>query len=108
MEGPSDLQRAVGFCAPGQSARVKVWRDQGERTVEVKIGEAPEERELQQRQGGRAPPPPPSARGVTRQRVGSLGDFERLTGSLKEGDKLTMRLPVGPMLMYVAFTLGRG
>ena len=149
MEGPSDLQRAVGFFAPGQSARVKVWRDQGERTVEVKIGEAPEERELQQRQGrarsllgldvrpvtpeiarqlnlrstegvivtrieeGSAAAAAGVQRGdvvheVNRQRVGSLADFERLTRSLKEGDKLTMRLQRGPMSMYVAFTLGRG
>jgi len=51
MEGPGDLQRAVGLFAPGQSAKVVLWRDQGEKTVEVKIGEAPEERELQRRQG---------------------------------------------------------
>jgi serine protease Do len=57
MEAPADLQRAVGFTAPGHSAKVKVWRDQGERTLEIKVGEAPEEREAQQRggpPGGRA------------------------------------------------------
>src|SRR5262249_38599130 len=43
MEAPADLQRAVGFTSPGTSARVKVWRDQGEKTLEVKIGEAPED-----------------------------------------------------------------
>jgi serine protease Do len=43
MEAPSDLQRAVGFASPGTSAKVKVWRDQGEKTLEVKIGEAPED-----------------------------------------------------------------
>ena len=51
MESPSDLQRAVGLFAPGQTAKVRVWRDQAEKTVEVRIGEAPEEREVQQRQG---------------------------------------------------------
>ncbi len=45
MESPGDLQRAVGFAAPGTGAKLKVWRDQGERTLELKIGEAPDERE---------------------------------------------------------------
>ncbi len=52
VEAPADLQRAVGLSNPGQSARVKVWREQAEKTLEVKIGEAPEEREAQQRGGG--------------------------------------------------------
>jgi len=43
MEAPADLQRAVGFASPGTSAKVKVWRDQGEKTLEVKIGEAPDD-----------------------------------------------------------------
>ena len=33
-----------GWPAPGQDSKVKVWRDQGEKTLEVKIGEAPDER----------------------------------------------------------------
>ncbi|MBI4247799.1 MAG: Do family serine endopeptidase [Candidatus Rokubacteria bacterium] len=45
MEGPADLQRAVGFTTPGAGTKVKVWRDQGEKTLEVRIGEAPDERE---------------------------------------------------------------
>jgi serine protease Do len=45
MEGPGDLQRAVGLTAPGATAKAKIWRDQGEKTVELRIGEAPEERE---------------------------------------------------------------
>jgi len=53
MEGPSDLQRAVGLAAPNQAAKVKVWRDQGEKTLEIRIGEAPDEREVAARQGGR-------------------------------------------------------
>ncbi len=45
LEGPGDLQRAVGLAAPGSVARARVWRDQSEKTVEIKIGEAPDERE---------------------------------------------------------------
>jgi serine protease Do len=44
MEAPADLQRAVGLSSPNQDAKVKVLRDQAERTVEIKIGEAPDER----------------------------------------------------------------
>jgi serine protease Do len=56
-EVPSDLQRAVGLAAPGQDARVKIWRDGSERTLEVKIGEAPDDREAQQRGGSRGGAP---------------------------------------------------
>ncbi len=48
-EVPSDLQRAVGLATPGKDSKVKVWRDGSERTLDVKIGEAPDEREAQQR-----------------------------------------------------------
>ena len=48
-EVPSDLQRAVGLATPGQDSKVKVWRDGSERTLAVRIGEAPDEREAQQR-----------------------------------------------------------
>src|SRR5216110_2045924 len=44
MEGPGDLQRAVGLMSPDRTAKVKVWRDQSEKMLDVKIGEAPEER----------------------------------------------------------------
>ena len=57
MEGPGDLQRAVGFFSPDRSAKLKIWRDQGEKTVEVKVGQAPDERQAQQQPrpgGGRA------------------------------------------------------
>ncbi|MBI3637581.1 MAG: Do family serine endopeptidase [Candidatus Rokubacteria bacterium] len=47
MEGPGDLQRAVGLFTPGQSAKVKFWREQAEKTIEVRIGEAPDERVAQ-------------------------------------------------------------
>src|SRR5262252_6388921 len=53
MEGPGDLQRAVGLTSPDRTAKVKVWRDQGEKTLEVKVGQAPDERQAQQpRPGG--------------------------------------------------------
>src|SRR5262249_29405536 len=48
MEGPGDLQRAVGFFSPDRSAKVKILRDQTEKTVEVKIGQAPDERQASQ------------------------------------------------------------
>jgi len=55
MEGPGDLQRAVGFTSPDRTAKVKVWRDQSEKTLEVKVGQAPDERQaLQERPSGRA------------------------------------------------------
>jgi serine protease Do len=58
MEGPGDLQRAVGLFSPDRSAKVKILRDQAEKTVEIKIGQAPDERQAQQQQqrpgGGKA------------------------------------------------------
>jgi serine protease Do len=53
MEAPADLQRAVGLTSPGSSAKVKVWRDQSEKTLEVKIGEAPDEQ--REARGGPGP-----------------------------------------------------
>src|SRR5215510_15483213 len=49
VEAPADLQRTVGLAQPGQDAKMKVWRDQGEKTIDIKIGEAPDEKEAQQR-----------------------------------------------------------
>ena len=46
VTAPADLQRAVGLMGPGSTARVKVWRDRGERTVELRLGEAPDETEV--------------------------------------------------------------
>jgi serine protease Do len=56
MEGPGDLQRAVGFFSPDRSAKVKILRDQVEKTVEIRVGQAPDERQTQQQRpgGGRA------------------------------------------------------
>jgi serine protease Do len=56
-ESPADLQRAVALAPPGQDIKVRVWRDGNERTLEVKIGEAPDEREAQQRGGSRGGAP---------------------------------------------------
>jgi serine protease Do len=56
-EVPGDLQRAVGLASPGHQTKVKVWRDGGERTLEVKIGETPDEREAQQRGSSRGGAP---------------------------------------------------
>jgi serine protease Do len=44
-EDPADLQRAVGLTVPGTTATAKVWRDRSERTLELRIGEMPDERE---------------------------------------------------------------
>ena len=49
VEAPADLQRTVGLAQPGQDAKMKVWRDQSEKTIDIKIGEAPDEKEAQQR-----------------------------------------------------------
>ena len=49
---PSDLQRAVALTAPGHTARLRLWRDRVERTVDVRLVEAPQE-------SGRAPGPGP-------------------------------------------------
>jgi len=49
VEAPADLQRTVGLTQPGQDAKMKVWRDQSEKTIDIKIGEAPDEKEVQQR-----------------------------------------------------------
>ncbi|MGH2627344.1 MAG: PDZ domain-containing protein, partial [Anaerolineales bacterium] len=150
-EAPSDLQRAVGLLSPGHGAKVKVWRDGAERTLEVKIGEAPDEREAQGQRGGRGAPTvlgldvrpitpevarqlnlrvtegvivarvdegTPAAeagiqrgdviREINRQRIRTMGDYEKLTRDAKDGDRLTVLLQRGPMSLYVAFTVGRG
>jgi serine protease Do len=55
-EAPADLQRAVGLASPGHEVKVKVWRDGNERTLEVRIGEAPDDREAQQRGSSKGTP----------------------------------------------------
>jgi serine protease Do len=54
VEAPGDLQRGVGLTSPGGDVRLKIWRDQGEKSVTVKVGEAPEEREARGPNSGRA------------------------------------------------------
>jgi serine protease Do len=55
MEAPADLQRAVALAQPGQDTKMKIWREQVERTINIKVGEAPDEREAQQRPGRATP-----------------------------------------------------
>jgi serine protease Do len=43
VEAPQDLQKAVAVTPPGKGVPVKVWRDKGEKTLEIKIGETPDE-----------------------------------------------------------------
>ena len=45
VEAPADLQRTVGLAQPGHDAKMKIWREQGEKTVDIKIGEAPDDKE---------------------------------------------------------------
>jgi len=56
MDGPPDLQRAVGLTSPGAAASLKVWREQAERTLEIRVAEAPDE--TAPRVGGRSGPTP--------------------------------------------------
>jgi len=55
VEAPADLQRTVGLAQPGQEAKMKVWRDQGEKTIDIKIGEAPDDKETSARPSRVAP-----------------------------------------------------
>jgi serine protease Do len=43
IEAPPDHPRAVGLTSPGKSVQVKIWRDRGERQLEIKVTETPEE-----------------------------------------------------------------
>jgi serine protease Do len=43
MEAPPDLLRAVGLTSPGAAVNLKIWREQAERTVELRVAEAPDE-----------------------------------------------------------------
>jgi serine protease Do len=43
VTAPGDLQRAVGLSGPGSTAKLKILRDKAERTIELKIGEAPDD-----------------------------------------------------------------
>jgi len=43
VESPQDLQKVVALTTPGKGVPIKVWRDRSEKTLEIKIGEAPED-----------------------------------------------------------------
>ena len=43
VDTPQDLQKAVATTAPGKGVPVKVWRDKTEKTLEIKIGETPDD-----------------------------------------------------------------
>jgi len=43
VESPQDLQKAVAATAPGKGVPLKVWRDKTEKTLEIKIGETPDD-----------------------------------------------------------------
>ena len=47
-------------------------------------------------------------RELNRQRVGTLGDFEKLAVGLKPGDRVTLLLQRADSALFVAFTLRRG
>ena len=59
MEAPSDLQRAVGLAVPGQDAKLRIWRELAEKTVDIKIGESQEDREGSPPRQGRGSAPTP-------------------------------------------------
>ena len=43
VETPQDLQKGVALTPPGKGVPLKVWRDKGEKTLEIKIGETPDD-----------------------------------------------------------------
>jgi len=43
VDTPQDLQKAVAATTPGKGVPLKVWRDKGEKTLEIKIGETPDD-----------------------------------------------------------------
>jgi len=43
VDAPQDLQKIVAVTAPGKGVPIKVWREKGEKTLEIKVGETPED-----------------------------------------------------------------
>jgi serine protease Do len=43
VDSPQELQKVVASTTPGRAVPLKVWRDKGEKTLEIKIGETPDE-----------------------------------------------------------------
>jgi serine protease Do len=45
VENPGDVARAVAMVAPGRTAKLTVWRDKAQKSVDIVLGEAPGERQ---------------------------------------------------------------
>jgi serine protease Do len=43
VETPQELQKVVAATQPGRAVPLKVWRDKSEKTLEIKIGETPDD-----------------------------------------------------------------
>jgi serine protease Do len=43
VDSPQELQKAVAATTPGRAVPLKVWREKGEKMLEIKIGETPDE-----------------------------------------------------------------
>jgi serine protease Do len=43
IDSPQDLQRVVAGTPPGKGVPLKVWRDKASKTLEIKIGETPDD-----------------------------------------------------------------
>jgi serine protease Do len=43
VDSPQELQKAVAATPPGRAVPLKVWREKAEKTLEIKIGETPDE-----------------------------------------------------------------
>ena len=43
VDAPQDLQKVVSVTAPGKGVPIKVWREKGEKALEIKVGETPED-----------------------------------------------------------------
>ena len=52
LDGPQDLQRAVASAAPGKAMPMILWRDKTTKTVEIRIGETPDENVAMKPGGG--------------------------------------------------------
>jgi len=54
VDAPQDLQKIVAVTTPGKGVPIKVWRDKGEKSLEIKIGETPEETAQATEPGGKS------------------------------------------------------
>ncbi len=43
VANPQDLQKVVAVTPPGKGVPIKVWRDKGQKALEIKIGETPDD-----------------------------------------------------------------